>query len=450
MILKTKLFGRLYEFKSVKEVLAKANEYKSGDQLAGVAAESAEERVAAKVVLAQLKLSDLFNNPVVPYEEDEVTRIIIDDVNLRTYEKIKNWTVEELREWILDNKTKNVDIQWLSRGLTSEMVAAVAKLMTNLDLIVAANPGENQAEQDKLKKLLADGSIAAYQEIHSETLTEKYKGKKETESVTLMVTDKENFEPFISLESPDNQQKLTLKDGVVVSDKLARIAGVSPGGSIELGGKSVKLAAVNENHFGHFAFMKATDYQKIYGKKPEKNAYLVRLKDSSSKNIVDKANEFMSLKSVKSVSQNASMVKQFNVLANSLNNTMMILVLISILLAVVILYNLTNINVAERIRELSTIKVLGFHNKEVTLYIYRETIILSVIGMAVGLLGGFFLHRFLIEKVAPSIISLNPQVSPSVYLFPLTAVTLILTLLGFFVNYRLRRVDMLEALKSVD
>lgn len=318
------------------------------------------------------------------------------------------------------------------------------------DLIVAVNPGENQAEQDKLKKMLADDSIADYQEIHSETLTEKYKGKKETESVTLMVTDKENFEPFIYMESPDNQQKLTLKDGAVVSDKLARIAGVSPGGRIELGGKPVKLAVVNENHFGHFAFMKATDYQKIYGKKPEKNAYLVRLKNPSSKNIVDKANEFMSLKSVKSVSQNASMVKQFNVLADSLNNTMLILVLISILLAVVILYNLTNINVAERIRELSTIKVLGFHNKEVTLYIYRETIILSVIGMAVGLLGGFFLHRFLIEKVAPSIISLNPQVSPSVYLFPLTAVTLILTLLGFFVNYRLRRVDMLEALKSVD
>lgn len=138
MILKTKLFGRVYEFSSVKEVLAKANEYKSGDQLAGVAATSAEERVAAKVVLAQLKLSDLFNNPVVPYEEDEVTRIIIDDVNLRTYEKIKNWTVEELREWILDNRTTNTDIQWLSRGLTSEMVAAVAKLMTNLDLILGA------------------------------------------------------------------------------------------------------------------------------------------------------------------------------------------------------------------------------------------------------------------------------------------------------------------------
>ncbi|NEW61871.1 ethanolamine ammonia-lyase subunit EutB [Granulicatella sp. zg-ZJ] len=138
MILKTKLFGRSYEFKSVKEVMAKANEEKSGDQLAGVAAQSAEERVAAKVVLAQLKLSDIFNNPAVPYEEDEVTRIIVDDVNLRTYEKIKNWTVEELREWILDTNTTSNDIHWLSRGLTSEMVAAVTKLMSNMDLVVGA------------------------------------------------------------------------------------------------------------------------------------------------------------------------------------------------------------------------------------------------------------------------------------------------------------------------
>ena len=104
----------------------------------------------------------------------------------------------------------------------------------------------------------------------SETLTEKIQRKKETESVTLMVTDKENFEPFIYMESPDNQQKLTLKDGVVVSDKLARIAGVSPGGSIELDGKSVKLAAVNENHFGHFAFMKQLTTRKFTGKSPIK------------------------------------------------------------------------------------------------------------------------------------------------------------------------------------
>lgn len=138
MLLKTKMFGRSYEFKSVLEVMGKANEEKSGDQLAGVAAESAEERVAAKVVLANLKLSDLFNNPAVPYEKDEVTRIIIDKVNLHTYEKIKNWTVADLREWLLDLNTTTYDIHRISNGLTSEMVAAVAKIMSNMDLIQAA------------------------------------------------------------------------------------------------------------------------------------------------------------------------------------------------------------------------------------------------------------------------------------------------------------------------
>ncbi len=138
MILKTRLFGHSYEFKSVKEVLAKANEYKSGDELAGVAAATAEERVAAKAVLAELKLSDLRNNPVIPYEEDEVTRIIQDDVNEKIYEEIKNWTVSEFREWILDLKTTGDKIKRVSKGLTSEMVAAVAKLMSNMDLVVAA------------------------------------------------------------------------------------------------------------------------------------------------------------------------------------------------------------------------------------------------------------------------------------------------------------------------
>jgi ethanolamine ammonia-lyase large subunit len=138
MILKTKLFGKTYQFSSVMEVMGKANEEKSGDKLAGVAAGSAEERVAAKVVLSHLTLSDLFNNPAVPYEKDEVTRIIIDHVNLRTYETIKNWTVAELREWILDCNTTNYDIHRISNGLTSEMVAAVAKIMSNLDLIVGA------------------------------------------------------------------------------------------------------------------------------------------------------------------------------------------------------------------------------------------------------------------------------------------------------------------------
>lgn len=138
MRLKTKLFGQIYEFSSVKEVLAKANEEKSGDKLAGVAARTTKERVAAKEVLANLTLEDLRKNPVVPYEEDEVTRIIQDDVNEKIYEEIKNWTVSDLREWVLDTNVVSDDIRRISRGLTSEMVAAVTKLMSNLDLICGA------------------------------------------------------------------------------------------------------------------------------------------------------------------------------------------------------------------------------------------------------------------------------------------------------------------------
>lgn len=138
MILKTKLFKEVYQFKSIKDVMAKANEEKSGDKLAGLIAQSAEERVAAKVVLSNLLLSDLRNNPAVPYEVDEVTRIIQDAVNEKIYNEIKNWTVSELREWLLDDSTTSYDIRRISRGLTSEMIAAVAKIMSNMDLICAA------------------------------------------------------------------------------------------------------------------------------------------------------------------------------------------------------------------------------------------------------------------------------------------------------------------------
>ncbi|HHY51865.1 MAG TPA: ethanolamine ammonia-lyase subunit EutB [Clostridiales bacterium] len=138
MKLKTRLFGRTYEFHSIKEVLAKANEEKTGDKLAGIAAESAEERIAAKVVLSEATVADLRNNPVVDYDEDEVTRVIQDQVNEKIYNEFKNMTIAELREYILDENTTTADIRRLSRGLTSEVIAGVTKLMSNLDLVYGA------------------------------------------------------------------------------------------------------------------------------------------------------------------------------------------------------------------------------------------------------------------------------------------------------------------------
>jgi len=139
MILKTKLFGRTYTFKDIKEVLAKANEEKSGDKLLGIAAASVQERIAAKIVLSNLTLEDLRNNPSIPYEEDEVTRVIDDQVNESIYREIKSWTVGQLREYILDHKTTGEDIKRISNGLTAEMIAGVAKLMSNMDLVYGAS-----------------------------------------------------------------------------------------------------------------------------------------------------------------------------------------------------------------------------------------------------------------------------------------------------------------------
>lgn len=139
MILKTTLFGKTYQFRDVKDVLAKANEDRSGDQLAGVAAENMAERIAAKQVLSQLTIGDIRENPVVPYEQDEVTRIIQDAVNESIYKEIRNWRMAEFREWILCNHTCPDDIRRVSRGLTSEVVAGVCKLMTNMDLVYGAS-----------------------------------------------------------------------------------------------------------------------------------------------------------------------------------------------------------------------------------------------------------------------------------------------------------------------
>lgn len=139
MILRTKLFGKSYEFSDLRLLMGKANEEKSGDQLAGVAADSTEERAAAKIVLSGVPLWALYENPVVAYEQDEVTRVIQDGINQNSYSEIKDWTVGELRDWILDDSYSPEEIRRIANGLTSEMVAAVTKLMSNLDLIYAAS-----------------------------------------------------------------------------------------------------------------------------------------------------------------------------------------------------------------------------------------------------------------------------------------------------------------------
>ena len=132
------LKGNRYQFYSVKEVLAKASEAKSGDVLAGIAAQSSLERMAAKLVLSELTLRDIFENPVISYEQDEVTRVIYDDLSRPIYEDMQHMTVGELRNRILSFETQQMQLAKMSRGLTSEMISAVAKLMSSIDLVMAS------------------------------------------------------------------------------------------------------------------------------------------------------------------------------------------------------------------------------------------------------------------------------------------------------------------------
>nr|WP_282185582.1 FtsX-like permease family protein [Streptococcus mitis] len=315
-------------------------------------------------------------------------------------------------------------------------------------MIVAEKSSVAEKEKVDLESALQAEPIHAYQKIYSKSIEKDFKGKTGLQTITIMVTSRENFKPFIALE--ENGQEVQIKDGAVVSQKLAQLAGVTVGDKLELDGKEIRVAAISENYVGHFVYLNRETYEQVYGTSTQDNTYLVKLKEPTPSNTEKEAAAFMKKTAVSGVVQNATAIHLFESVANSLNKTMAILILVSVLLAIVILYNLTNINVAERIRELSTIKVLGFHNKEVTLYIYRETMVLSFVGIVLGLVAGYYLHQFLIQMISPATILFYPRVSWEVYALPIVAVTVILALLGLFVNHYLRKVDMLEALKSVE
>ena len=345
----------------------------------------------------------------------------------------------------------SVALLFAGLGIQSSVVGVADRQFKDLQqyqMILSVNSRSSDSDKAKLEEKLKSNEIEDYRLIFSKHIEEKYAGKAGVQTVTIMVTDKDDLEPFVHLEK--NGEKLSLSGGVILTDKLAQLAGVSVGDNFTIDGKTFKVGAITEHYVGHFVYMNQATYEEIYGQAPKMNTYLVQLKDKSEENTERVAGEFMDQVAVSGLVQNASTIQLFESFANSLNHTMAILVLVSVLLAIVILYNLTNINVAERIRELSTIKVLGFHNKEVTLYIYRETILLSLIGMIVGLVSGFYLHQFLIQMIAPGTFRFQPKVGWEVYLIPVLAVSVILTILGVFVNHYLRKVDMLEALKSVE
>ena len=330
------------------------------------------------------------------------------------------------------------------------------KEIITYDAIVSKDTVLTASEEQALHHYLTSSSVTSYSDVYSETVTREVPGVDDEQSVTVLVGKEASISPYLHLNDAKSKKAVTLPaEGVLISEKLAKLLNVKVGDTFTLPNKdgvdvTLTVGGVVEMYAGHFVVMTPEVYAKAYGVVPQDNAIFVQFKDKDAASVQKAAADLMALGGVKAVVQSTSMVSRIDTIVSSLSRVMMILTAVSILLAVVILYNLTNINVAERIRELSTIKVLGFLNKEVTMYIYRETILLSVIGMSVGILFGRVLHRVIIETVAPGFVMFNPAVGWFVYVLPCVIVIVILVALGYMVNHLLQRIDMLEALKSVD
>ena len=353
----------------------------------------------------------------------------------------------------------SVALLFAGLGIRSSLGNVIDNQFTHLmpyDMIVMENDNNNSSENQEVKNFMDSHKVSKYQNIYFTTLSETISGLTDKQTLSIMVSSRDNFGDFIHLKDASSGDKLTLSDnGVIISEKLASLYHVKSGDHFTLkdsNGKkhTVQVAAVTEMNVGHYLFMSQKVYQKIFGETPEANAYLVTLKNHSSDNIEKLSTKLLAMSGVSAVSQNSSLVKTVKSVVASLNSAMTILIVVSILLAVVILYNLTNINVAERIRELSTIKVLGFYDKEVTMYIYRETISLSLIGIVVGLIGGKYLHQVIMEMIGSDSIMFGTTVGWEIYVIPIVIIVAILLVLGWLVNHMLKTVDMLEALKSVD
>lgn len=344
-------------------------------------------------------------------------------------------------------------------GIRSSISGVVQRQFGELihyDMLVVENSRAGEQDLDKLTDFLQSNQVGQSLPVAFEQLrqTVEANGQRKNVSISLFISDRQDLGNLVSLETSSGQNIQLSGRGIVLTEKLAAIYGVTVGDKLSLTLEDkevpVRVAAVADMYAGHFIYMTRGYYEQVTGKSKTANAYLVQLKNDQTSHVQTISSQLLAMPAVRSLVQNTSLMSMLTTIAGSLQTIMTILVVLSILLGLVILYNLTIINMSERIRELSTIKVLGFHNKEVTLYIYRETIVLSLIGMGVGLIGGIYLHKLLLAMIGSDSIRFNPAVSLEVYVIPVVAIVGILVALGIYVNHHLRKVDMLEALKSVD
>ncbi len=266
--------------------------------------------------------------------------------------------------------------------------------------------------------------------------------------------DGKMLEDYIHLHERVSRKKIPLKDrGAVITEKLSELLDVGVGDKIRFRDGDdltfeVEIQGITENYLSHYIYLSPDTYEEISFKSPDFNTLLFTLKDP--KGLDEKAfkEELMEHEGVLGIMLTMGLIDEVQDTLGSLDYVILILVLSAGALAFVVLYNLTNINITERIREIATLKVLGFRDREVSTYVYRENIILSVFGTMVGLLLGHFFHGYVIMTMEIDAMAFGKQIHPSSYLISILLTMVFSIMVNIFMHPKLRNVNMVESLKS--
>lgn len=280
----------------------------------------------------------------------------------------------------------------------------------------------------------------------------------ETDAYTVDCTvqvfpDQASMASFIHLRHRTGDGPVTLSDdGVVLTEKLASLLDVQPGDTITLDGDSrveVRVADVTEHYIQHYVYMTDAYYETVFGTEPRQNLVLADypVEDPAAE---DLERELVGLDGVTSLTRMEDTREIYGSSLESVDYAVILIIVCAAALAFVVLYNLTNINITERMRELATLKVLGFYDGELSAYIYRENVILTVFGVAMGMVMGKLLHQWLILTVEIDMLMFGRQLSLSSYAYAVVLTVLFSLLVNLAAHRKLKKLDMVESLKTVE
>ena len=324
------------------------------------------------------------------------------------------------------------------------------------DMQISLKSGLDKSQQEQIKQYIqSKEEVQKSIETYMSSGTVK-NGDLEEDVQIVVPKEKNDIKDMIHLVDITSRQQIDLpEDGICLTDKAAQLLGVKEGDWITLidtdeEEKQVKISYIVENYVSHYIYLSKQAYEDLYQKDYETNVILVQNKELSTEQEDNLATDLIEQNEIATVSRISTMVKSMDDTLKSLNYVVLILIISAGLLAFVVLYNLSNVNISERIRELATIKVLGFYDKEVYSYVTRETVLLTLIGIALGLVGGYFLSYFIIDTCEINMLRFNKVVEPISYVYA-TLITIAFTVIVNIVTYfALKKIDMIESLKSVE